>query len=180
MRTYVSMLRGINVGGQKIVKMEQLKVLYESLGFTDVRTYVQSGNVLFEGSEPDSSNLSRKIKERIRKSFNLEVSVFIRTEDELRRLIEENPFEGKDAGKLHVTFLSERPATWPLDEISNAKEGGEEFLISGKEIFLFLPNGYGRTKLSNNFFEKKLKVNATTRNWRTVNSLLSMAKESHH
>jgi uncharacterized protein (DUF1697 family) len=175
MNTYISMLRGINVGGQKKVGMKELKELYESLGFARVRTYIQSGNVVFDYPDADLSALASKIERGIEVRFGFRVPVAIRTRDELQRLISSTPFMGKDESKVHVTFLSAEPATLAVDEISRAKDGAEEFSISGREIYLFCPNGYGVTKLSNALFERKLKVTATTRNWRTVNALLSMA-----
>ncbi|MDA4114026.1 MAG: DUF1697 domain-containing protein [Thaumarchaeota archaeon] len=176
MNTYISMLRGINVGGQKKVRMGELKGLYESLGFGKVRTYIQSGNVLFEYRDTDRSSLVRKIERGIDDRFGFEVPVVIRTKDELQRVIANSPFAGKDDTKVHVTFLSAEPTGLTAEEISGAKDEAEEFSISGNEIYLFCPNGYGVTKLSNAFLERKLKVSATTRNWRTVKTLLSMAE----
>jgi uncharacterized protein (DUF1697 family) len=121
--------------------------------------------------------LVSEIEKEINDYFCFKVVVIIRTKDELKRLVEGVPFEGRDDSKFHVTFLSARPGHFPMEEIGAAKDKGEEFSISGKEIYLFCPNGYGRTKLTNTFFERKLKVSATTRNWRTVNALLSMANE---
>jgi uncharacterized protein (DUF1697 family) len=176
MSTYISMLRGINVGGQKKVGMKELKELYESLGFGRVRTYIQSGNVVFDYPHSDPSTLVSKIERGIEGRFGFKVPVVVRTRDELQRLITNTPFVGKDESKVHVTFLSAEPAAPGEDEISRAKDGAEEYSISGREIYLFCPNGYGVTKLSNALFERKLKVPATTRNWRTVNALLSMAE----
>jgi uncharacterized protein (DUF1697 family) len=176
MNVYISMVRGINVGAQKKVRMGELKQRYESLGFGNVRTYIQSGSVVFESSSTDVSGLVNKIENEVKDYFGFEVVVVIRTKDELRRLVEGVPFKGHE-DKLHVTFLSAEPDRFQAEEIETAKDKAEEFFISGKDIYLFCPNGYGRTKLSNAFFERKLKVPATTRNWRTVNALLSMASE---
>jgi uncharacterized protein (DUF1697 family) len=167
------MLRGINVGGNKKVSMQVLKERYESIGFKNVQTYVQSGNVVFS-TDASVSSTKDKIEKEIKREFGFDVLVFIRTKKELEDLLKNSPFKQKDETKLHVTFLSEKPINVPIDELNSARIGEEEFLISGREIYLFCPNGYGVTKLSNNFFEKKLKVSATTRNWRTVNTLLSM------
>ena len=177
MRTYISLLRGINVSGQKKINMEELKKLYESLGFKNVQTYIQSGNVIFEGSDTDVSRLINKIEGKIKNSFGFDVKILIRTKNEMQKLIENTPFNKKDPSKLQVTFLSDSPVQLPLDEINNAKDNSEEVSISGKEIYLFYPNGYGRSKLSNNFFERKLKLSATTRNWKTVNKLLELANQ---
>jgi uncharacterized protein (DUF1697 family) len=173
--TYISFLRGINVGGQKKVGMGELKTLYESLGFRNVQTYVQSGNVVFEDSDTDVQKVRDEIERKIAGSFGFEVLVFIRTKEELQELVKGTPFAGLDVSKLHVTLLSDRPADFPGAEIETVKDEAEKVSSSGREVYLFCPNGYGRTKLSNGFFERRLKVHATTRNWRTLNALLAMA-----
>jgi uncharacterized protein (DUF1697 family) len=151
---YISMLRGINVSGQKIIRMEELASLYESLGFKNVRTYVQSGNVLFDSPLTDGTKLTRLIADRI-KPFLKE--------------------RGIDPARLYVTFLSEVPDLEALNLLRTVKDEHDEFRIAPKKVYLHCPDGYGRTKLSNNFFEKTLKVAATTRNWNTVKALLGMA-----
>ena len=176
MKTYISMLRGINVSGQKMISMGELKKLYGYLGFKNVQTYIQSGNVLFECPDTNTSKVISKIEKTIKESFGFDVLVFIRTKDDFHKLIKNTPFSKKDISKLYVTFLSGIPIQSPIDEINKIKDKSEEFLISGKEVYLFCPNGYGKSKLSNNFFERKLKLSATTRNWKTVNKLFSMAK----
>jgi uncharacterized protein (DUF1697 family) len=171
------MLRGINVSGQKRVRMDRLKALYESLKLRDVETYVQSGNVIFKSQSTKTDTLERKIEGKILEVFGFEVRVFLRARDEFRKIIENNPFKREDAGKLHVTFLSGVPSSHPREEIERAKAGAEKYSLSGKEVYLLCPNGYGRTRLSNNFFEKKLGVQATTRNWNTINRLYEMANQ---
>jgi uncharacterized protein (DUF1697 family) len=175
---YISMLRGINVSGQRKVNMQELRRLYASLGFEGVQTYIQSGNVIFRCPLTDPRRLTETIESEIRRSFGLEVKVFVRTSAEFRELVGNNPFAGRDESKLHVTFLSGQPARVPLGEMRDARSGAEDFLISGQSVYLFCPDGYGGTELSNGFFERKLKVAATTRNWKTVNSLLSIALAS--
>lgn len=175
MKTYVSMLRGINVSGQKKIKMHELKTLYQSLDLKEVKTYIQSGNIVFRCPNTNSKELKKEIERKIKESFGFNIAVLIRTKDEFERVIERNPFLKKDITKLHVTFLSDYQKKVPIKDINSVKEKSEEFSISGSEIYLFCPNGYGKSKLSNNFFEKKLNVSATTRNWKTVNKLLSIA-----
>ena len=177
MTTYISMLRGINVGGRKKVKMDELKGLYESLGFGHVLTYIQSGNVVFEYERTEIPRLVDRIEKAMKARFGFDVPVVIRTRDEIERVIGKTPFAGKDDSKVHVTFLSGKPTGFPTDEISRVKAAKEEFAFSDEEVYLFCPGGYGATKLSNGFLEKKLKRTATTRNWRTVNVLLSMADQ---
>ncbi len=170
------MLRGINVGGQKRVSMQVLKEMYSSLGYSEVQTYVQSGNVIFS-AEANSPSVKEEIEKEIKRTFGFDVLVFLRNRSELAALVKNSPYKQKDETNLHVTFLSEKPANIPIDDLNSAKTGAEDFTVSGKEIYLFCPNGYGVTKLSNTFFEKKLKVSATTRNWRTVNTLLAMLSQ---
>lgn len=176
MTTYISLLRGINVSGQKKIKMADLKKLYESLGFADVQTYIQSGNVVFKYTKTDTKQLARKITDSIRKTYSFEVPVEIRTKDDLDKIIANNPFNAENHNKLHVMFLAEKPQNPPIAEIEKMKDKSEEFFIAGREIYLSTPNGYGKSKISNTFFEKKLGVSATTRNWKTVNALFDMVK----
>jgi len=177
MSTFISMLRGINVGGQKTVKMDALQKMFESLGYKNVRTYVQSGNVVFESADAKALDMATKIENQITKIFGFEVPVIIRSEDDCRKLIKANPFLNKDIDELYVTFLLQMPASVPVDDFNKIKDKEEEYFVSGKEIFLVYPNGYGRTKLNNNYFEKKLRVKATTRNWKTVMALWNLAND---
>jgi uncharacterized protein (DUF1697 family) len=175
---YVAILRGINVSGQKIIRMEALKHMFGSLGFSDVSTYIQSGNVIFRSPETAPDALVKKISGRILKNFGFEVPVIVRTSDQLENIIRKNPFtEEKNIlkDKLHVTFLSEEPERDKIEIIESLSFAFDRFMISGKEIYLYCPGGYGNTKLSNSFFESKLKVTATTRNWNTVNKLLELS-----
>jgi uncharacterized protein (DUF1697 family) len=178
MPRFVTLLRGVNVGGSKKLKMSELSELYSSLGLEDVRTYIQSGNVVFSTSQRNTSGLVKRIQNELKDHLGSEVTVFIRTPDELGKIVAENPFLEKDRTRLHVTFLYGTPEEAPMAKLNTARSNGEEFSILGREVFLFLPNGMGRTKLSNSFFEKVLRVPATTRNWNTVISLLEMAKRS--
>lgn len=174
------MLRGINVSGQKQIRMAELHSLYESLDFLNVRTYVQSGNVVFESTEPDASKIAELIEAQIERTFGYSVSVFIRDTRDFKRIIDSNPFVNErreDPAKLHVTFLYKNPAMSAWGNLKPPDSEADEFFTGEKEIFLFCPNGYGRTKLSNTFFERKLNVPATTRNWKTVNALYEMASE---
>lgn len=179
MATFVAMLRGINVSGQKSIRMPDLKALFESLGFSQVETYVQSGNVVFHAAEGHSASLAATIAAQIESSYGFEVAVFIRDAADLLRIVAGNPFVQRNADptKLHITFLDHAPAEADLSQMKPPNDETDEFLTGPQEIFLFCPNGYGRTKLSNSFFERKLKMSATTRNWKTVNTLLGMAKE---
>ncbi|MBI3579002.1 MAG: DUF1697 domain-containing protein [Ignavibacteriales bacterium] len=176
MKTFVSLLRGINVSGQKKIAMDDLKKLYESLGFKKVQTYIQSGNVVFQSSETDTSKLIQKIQAKIKKFFEFDVVVFITTPKDLRRIIADNPFGKQEDNKVAVLFLSGKPKDVPMDELEKAKQKLEEFQIQGKEIFISCPGGFGRSKLTTNLFEKKLKLSGTARNMNTVNKLLEIAE----
>ncbi len=178
METYISILRGINVSGQKLIKMEKLREAYSDLGFADVNSYIQSGNVIFKTGPTDSRALEERIRNRISKVFGFEVPVLVKEMKEVETVIFNNPFikdKNKDIGFLHITFLSESPHQDDLDKLSTHNYTPDEFILIEKEVYLYCPNGYGKTKLNNNFFESKLKVNATTRNWKTINELYRIA-----
>lgn len=179
MNTYVSMLRGINVGGQKKMNMEELRDSYESLRFKSVKTYIQSGNVVFQYPDTDATILEGKIEAKIKQHFKFDVSVLIRTKKEFQKVVENNPFHNKDLTKTHVTFISDAPTRILVNEINKVKDRLEEFSIQGKQIYLFCPNGYGKSKMNNTFFERKSQVTATTRNWKTILSLNDIANSMH-
>jgi uncharacterized protein (DUF1697 family) len=178
MTILVSLLRGVNVGGYKKLKMSDLAELYVSLGFTAVRTYVQSGNVVFLVDNRDIKSVAKRIEKELKTRLNLEVNVFVRTRSELAKLVDKDPFKKNEPNRVHVTFLSAKPDKIPTDKIRAVRGHGELFSIQNREVFLFLPNGQGKTKLSNSFFERILNVRATTRNWNTVTALLNMAEQS--
>lgn len=180
MTTYISLLRGINVSGQKIIKMDALRKMYEGLGFISIQTYVQSGNVIFKAMEKDAKELETLIALEIEKEFGFNVPVIVFDVKTFQDIINNNPFarEGvKDKAFLHVTFLAEVPNVFDEIKIIEKKDQAEEIVIVSNVVYLYCPNGYGKTKLHNTFLEKKLKVPATTRNWKTCNELLSMAME---
>ena len=177
MKRFISLLRGINVSGQKKIKMANLKSLYESLDLVNVRTYIQSGNVIFESAAQDATKLAGLIEAQIERVFGYAVSVFIRDSQDFQRIVHSNPFlSDRDEGpaKLYVTFLYSPPDESKLSNLAVPDNESGKFIVGDREIFLFFPDGYGRTKLSNNFFERKLGVPATTRNWKTVNTLHKM------
>jgi uncharacterized protein (DUF1697 family) len=162
-----------------MIKMEALRKMYEDLKFKNVRTYIQSGNIIFQDKPAKPEVLKEKIAKRILKETGFEVPVMVKDIEEIASVLKSNPFlkRKEDTAKLHVTFLSGEPGKETLDKIPEGKYGKDEFILSGRTVFLFCPDGYGNTKLSNNFFENKLKVTATTRNWKTINELHRMAIE---
>jgi uncharacterized protein (DUF1697 family) len=175
---YISILRGINVSGRNIIKMDALRKLYEELGFHSVVTYVQSGNVLFTTKNAEFHKLAQTISMKIKKEFGFEVPVIVITPDILKSVIDKNPFS-KDAQKepsfFHVTFLASKPLSFDKNLIESKKMAEEAILISGEIVYLYCPNGYGKTKLSNAWLESQLQCTATTRNWKTVNELYKLA-----
>lgn len=177
MKRYISMLRGINVSGQKQVRMAELKSMYKSLGLGNVQTYVQSGNVVFDSKGQDPVKLGKSIEAQIQETFGFSVPILIRSADDFRRILESHPFKNEDLVRVLVTFLYEPPEQSKLDDLSRYEDKVDRFALGEQEIYLFCPGGYGRSKLSNTFFERKLGVTATTRNWKTVNTLYEMAKE---
>jgi len=172
------MMRGINVGGQKIIRMESLRASFRALGFLRVRSYVQSGNIIFEASKGPTSSLSGKIREKILNDFGFSVPLILRTSAEMEKIVNDNPFLTENAidhSKLHVTFLSDPPAKAVLKKLDALAPISDRFRVGGREVYLHCPDGYGRTKLSNTAFEKLLSVDATTRNWKTVNTLAELS-----
>jgi uncharacterized protein (DUF1697 family) len=175
MITYIALLRGINVSGHRMIKMEELKNVLSELNFTNIRTYIQSGNIIFETEKTDSVSLEKQMGDKILSHFGFPVPVLIRTRAELENIHKNNPFLGKRSepvDKLHVTFFPEKPDPEHLKKIEGSLFLPDEFIVSGREAYLLCPNGYGRTKLTNQFFENKLKLTATTRNWKTLETLL--------
>jgi len=180
MSTFITMLRGINVSGLRKIPMEELRGLYEAMSLANVKTYVQSGNVVFDSEEEVSSRLVERIEAQIEQVYGYNVPVLIRGTDEFKRGISGNPLlkgMNEDPAQLHVTFLYSVPSEKEMGVLTPPIGEGEELAIGEKEIYLYFPNGYGRTKLNNNYFERKLGIPATTRNWKTVKALYEMAKE---
>jgi uncharacterized protein (DUF1697 family) len=180
MPAYIAMLRGINVSGHNTIKMEHLRALCIDLGFRNVETYVQSGNIVFQTRIENPSNLSRLISEKILLASGFDVPVILRSSIEMRNVIANNPFLKEkriDSSKLHVTFLSETVQESVLKRLEPLSNYPDRFYRAPQEIYLYCPGGYGRTKLSNNAIEKALSVRATTRNWKTTNTLLEMVSK---
>jgi uncharacterized protein (DUF1697 family) len=178
MTVYVAMLRGVNVGGNSL-KMDWLRAACENLGCQNVRTYVQSGNVVFS-SRASAAKLVPTLKETIDAQTRLPVTVVLRSAADMARIVVENPFlkqKGIDATKLHVTFLGKAPVRPALDRLDALAGTRDQYRLNGSELYLHCPINYGETKLSNGAIEKVLGVSATTRNWKTVTTLHQMAME---
>ena len=177
--TYIALLRGINLGGHKIVKMDQLRKTFEDLGFEDVKTYIQSGNVIFKAPAQTPAKLAERIEEKILGQFGFPVPVVVKTAVEIGEVISSNPLlkeKGIDPANLHVTFLACAPNQSALKTLNAAEVSPDQFRCSAQAVYLHCPHGYHATKLGNNVLEKMLKVGTTTRNWNTVNKLWEMSR----
>ena len=172
MGTYVAMLRGINVSGRNKIKMPDLQALFVGLGHRDVTTYIQSGNVVFGARSGTAARVRAALEARIAADFGFEVTVLLRTAAELTATIKKNPF----GDSAYVTFLEGAADARKVKTIDAGAYAPDEFAVSGREVFVHCPNGYGRTKINNTFFERKLATLATTRNWRTVTTLCDWAR----
>lgn len=179
MTTYIALLRGINVSGQKKVPMADLKALFEQQHCTAVQTYIQSGNVVFCSAEKKETLLVKTLENAIREKFGFEVPLILRTAAEMQQAVATNPYldkKGTQIEKLHITFLERAPEPENLQKAAAFPSGTDSFICREREIYLHCPGGYGNSKLSNTFFEQKLKIRATTRNWKTVQVLAEMGQ----
>ncbi len=177
MTTWVALLRGINLGSRKRISMGDLRALFETLGLEGVRTYVVSGNVVFESARRGRALLAGEIERAIESTLGHEVTVVLRTGPELARIVAANPFPDVEPSTVHLTFLGDKPAGDQVRALEAASYGEDEFAVRGTEVYLHCPNGYGRSKLSNEAIERRLGVAGTTRNWRTTTALATMAAE---
>lgn len=179
MAAIISMLRGVNVGGYNKIKMEALRDAYGSLGLRNAQTYVQSGNVVFTTNERDLAALARRIEDTIERKFGFRLEVVLRTAEELRDVIGRNPFAGREEiefSKLLVTFLGTAPGADVRNAVLQIKPNPEELLLDGCELYIYFPDGSGRSKLVP-ALDKALKKSGTARNWNTVTKLLEMAEK---
>lgn len=178
METYICLLRGINVGAHKRIKMIDLVDCLKHLAFSNIKTYLQSGNIIFSTEKAHINQLEKSIFKAIEVTFGFEVSVFIINSEDLKSILNNNPFtidKSNAIENIHITFLATEPNTEFVEKTSAFNCLPDEFKLSNKAIYIYCHNGYGKTKLTNNFFENKLKVIATTRNLKTCNELLAMA-----
>jgi uncharacterized protein (DUF1697 family) len=171
--THVALLRGINVGGKNKLPMKELAAMFEDAGCSDVRTFIQSGNVLFNADAGILPGLAGTIAEQIAGSFGHKPPVILRTAKQLAQVIAKNPFLKKGAAEetLHVLFLADLPTQSLIDGLDPMRSPPDAFVVQGQEIYLMLPNGVADSKLTNSYFDSKLATICTGRNWRTVNKL---------
>lgn len=180
MNTYIGLLRGINVGGQKKIKMAELREHLSHLNFENLQTYIQSGNLVFNFKGDDNGQLQELITNRIKEVYEFEVPTMIRSKEELGTVLNENPYlsdNDKSINGMYVTFLEDYPSESLLAKMAELVLKDEEYTVKGKSIYLYFHAGFGKAKMNNNFFENKLKVRATTRNWKTINKLWEMCME---
>jgi len=178
MNVIISLLRGVNLGSHHKIKMDALRVLYESLKLRDPQTYVQSGNVIFRTGERDLVLLARRIEEAIERKFGFRSDVILRSASELKGVVRRNPFAARrdiEPGKLLVTFLPRDPGPEMRAEVCRIKAEAEEVRIGDRELYIYYPDGMGRSKLAR-AIEKALKKSGTARNWNTVTKLLEIAE----
>ncbi|MFY9949290.1 MAG: DUF1697 domain-containing protein [Candidatus Sulfotelmatobacter sp.] len=177
MPVYVALLRGINLGGHKKIKMEELRASLTAMGFAEVKTYIQSGNVVFKAARISDKALSKKIEATILSKFGHSVSVIIRTAEEIEQVIANNPFlkqAGIDQTKLHVMFLPEPPAQSALKQLEMLVLKPDQLRSLGKELYFYLPNGVAESAVMKKPIDRVLAIPTTMRNWRTVNTIQQM------
>ncbi len=179
MPVFISMLRAVNVGGTSRIKMEPLRAAYEGLGFKDVRSLLQSGNVLFRTSVKDSRQLARRIKQELERKFGLQIEVVIRTLPELMSIVDRSPVLSPraDFAKLLVMFLAGVPDAQGQSRLVKGHKGSEMLEIRGPEVYLYYPDGVGRSKLTTAVLERHLGTMGTARNWNTLTKLVEAARE---
>jgi len=178
MPNYIALLRGINVSGQKKIKMADLRSHLSDLGLSGVQTYIQSGNITFKSPAMPEEDLAATIRKKIMKAYGFEVPTLVISAATFQKIAAANPFTeaaGTDPARMLITFLEKVPGAEATGVFAQMNFPNEHFQLIGKAVYLYCPNGYGRAKLNNNFIERKLNVPATTRNWKTVLKLLDMA-----
>lgn len=174
------MLRGVNVLHHNRIKMEALRAIYESLGLRDPQTYIQSGNVVFRTGKRDLSALGKSIEQAIEESAGFRPTAILRTTQEMRDAVARNPFakrQGIDPSKLLVTFLAAEPAAECRDKLLKLQTAPDEVRLSGRELYIYYPNGQGQAKVPWTTVERTVKVAGTGRNWNSVSKLLEMAEQ---
>lgn len=174
----MALLRGINVGGKHKLPMADLVAIFSAAGCADVRTYIQSGNVVFVAGAATAKRVPSVVSERIAADFGMKVPVVVRSAAELSKVPDDNPYlkAGANPDHLHVAFLAETPNKQRASSLNPNRSPGDTFVVRGSEIYLHLPNGVARTKLTNAYFDATLETVCTLRNWRTVLKLIDLTQ----
>ncbi|MDH4276204.1 MAG: DUF1697 domain-containing protein [Gammaproteobacteria bacterium] len=178
MTKYIALLRGINVSGQKFIRMADLVGHLSPFGYSDVQTYLQSGNLLFSAGKSTVSTLAAEISAGIAQEYGFDVKVIVLTATDLDRIVQSNPFSSSLQGDdklFHATFFFEPVSVAAFQKLTLPVRAEERAVLCGQVVMLYCPEGYGKTKLTNNYFEKALGVTATTRNWRTLLALQKLS-----
>ena len=171
---YVAFLRGINVSGKNMIKMEDLRILSQEIGLEDVQTYIQSGNIVYESSMCEEA-VEQLLNSSIKKNYGYDVDVIVKKQEDIQLIIDKHPFiNDNDTKAIYFTLLAQAPTQELLSSLPLKGENNEDFLLKDNVIYLYYQNGYGKTKLTNKYFENKLKIKATTRNYNTMVKLASM------
>jgi len=165
---YLALLRGVNVGGANILPMKDLANLFTEAGYKNVATFIQSGNVVFDGNAKAAEVVGSKIES----AFGFKTTIILRSLPEMQKIAASNPYTGVEHS--HVVFLASEPVPAQIAQLDPNRSAPDQFTVLGREIYLHTPNGMGRTKLTNAWFDSKLKTVSTVRNWRTVLKLLAM------
>ncbi|MCB9853419.1 MAG: DUF1697 domain-containing protein [Phycisphaerales bacterium] len=173
---HIALLRGINVGGKNKLPMAELRAIFESLGCTQVGTYIQSGNVVFEANAALAKQVAGKVSEQIQKRHSLSVPVVVRSAAELLKAVAAHPLakKGMPDTSLFVMFLADKPKAADVKGLDPDRSPGDSYVVAGREIFVHCGNGAAKTKLTNVYFDRSLKTISTTRNWRTCQKLGEM------
>jgi uncharacterized protein (DUF1697 family) len=174
---YVALLRSVNIGGHGRVAMNDLRESFAALGYADIETYIQTGNVLFDAKSKSEAAVASSIQERLAEEFGNSPAVILRTVPELLRVGRASPYakKGADPARHHVTFLAERPDPKVVASLVLPASGRDELVVDGQEVYVHTPDGYGNTKLTGALLERRLGVLSTTRNWNTVTKLCALA-----
>ena len=175
MKKYILFLRGINVSGKNMISMKELKSYFEGIGFEDVVTYIQSGNIVFNFQETSHENLKTQIESLILQKFGLQIVAFITQKTALESILENQPFKNiEDTKQIYFTFLERELTKEETQKLTSNQALPDEYVVSQDVIYINCINGYGKTKLTNTFFEQKLKISATTRNWNTLVKMIEL------
>jgi uncharacterized protein (DUF1697 family) len=176
---WVALLRGINVGGKNRLLMKDLAAMFVEVGCDDVRTYIQSGNVVFGADPVLAAEVPSRISASIRDRFGYEIPIVTRRASDLDAIVEANPFvaSGAETDRLHVLFLADAPAAEQVEALDPDRSPGDEFAVRGREIYLHYPNGTARSKLTNAWFDSRLSTVSTMRNWKTVRKLIELTAD---
>ena len=180
MPVYIALLRGINIGPHKRMKMEKLRACCGNLGFDTIKTYIQSGNLVFKAAKADPATLAKKIEAQITKDFGFSADVIVRTQEQLEQVVRKNPLlkeAGIDESKLHVVFLAQAPTEASIKKLETVTKAPDRVRHSGSEVYFYFPHGVSGSSIWKQNLDKLLLVSGTMRNWRTVNTLHQMASE---